>query len=92
MGTEGVKVKKFLLLLGAAAGFVLGSRAGRAPYDQLEARARQMSRKPGVRQTMDQVSGAVKGQIDTVREKVADKLPDGGNGSAQHAAAGTSAS
>jgi len=87
-----VKVKKFLFLLGVAAGFVLGSWAGRRPYEQLEARALEMSRKPAVRQTMDQVSGAIKGRADAVREKVADKHPDGANGSAQHASAGSNAS
>jgi hypothetical protein len=85
-------VKKLLFLVGVAAGFVLGSWAGRAPYEQLEAKARQVSGKPAVRETMDQVIGAVKEQAEAVKEKVADRLPHNGDGTAEHASAGTKAS
>jgi hypothetical protein len=83
-------MKRFMLFVGIAVGFVLGSRAGRGPYDQIEAKVREMSGKPAVREVVGQVSGAVKEQTAAAKEKVMDKLPSpGSNGSSEHAASGS---
>lgn len=42
-------MKKSLVSLGAIVGFIVGSRAGRGPYEHLEAKGREFSRKFGHR-------------------------------------------
>jgi hypothetical protein len=39
-------MKKITLLLGAGIGFVAGSKAGPGPYQQLEAKVRELMRRP----------------------------------------------
>lgn len=46
---------KLPLVVGGAVGFLLGSRAGRGPYEQLENRVRQLSGRPRVQRVNDQV-------------------------------------
>ena len=54
-------MKKLLLLVGAAAGFIFGSKMGRKPYERLEAKARQLAGRP-----------EVKGAVEAVSDKAAD--------------------
>jgi hypothetical protein len=49
-------VKKLLLLVGAAVGFVLGSKMGREPYERLEAQVRQLAGRPEVKGAVEAVS------------------------------------
>jgi hypothetical protein len=76
---------------GIGVGFVLGSRAGRGPYNQIEAKVKELAGKQGVRDVVGQVSGAVKEQTETAKEKVMEKLPSpsASNGSNQHASSGS---
>ena len=84
-------MKRLLFLVGIGIGFVLGSRAGRGAYDQIEAKVREVTGKPAVQDVVEQVSGAVKEQTAAAKDKVMDKLPSGSNGSTtQHAASSTS--
>src|ERR1700744_5888379 len=69
---------KITFLLGAGVGFVLGSRAGSAPYQQLESKVRQVSRRPEVKDAVDQLASTAKGQATAVTEKLGDKLPSSG--------------
>jgi hypothetical protein len=46
-------MKKFSLVLGGVVGFVLGSRAGREPYDLLVERLRQVSARPPVQSAVE---------------------------------------
>jgi hypothetical protein len=39
-------MKKITLLLGAGVGFVAGSKAGNGPYQQLEAKVRELMKRP----------------------------------------------
>jgi hypothetical protein len=41
-------MKKWILLFGIAVGFVLGSRAGRGPYKQIEGKVREVGARPEV--------------------------------------------
>lgn len=61
---------KTLVFLGAAAtaGYVLGTKAGRAQYEQIKARADEFVHDPRVRSGVSSIAGEVK--------KNADKLPD----------------
>jgi hypothetical protein len=51
-------MKKILVLLALGVGFVLGSRAGRGPYEQLERWARQVTKRPEVRQVTGQLAAS----------------------------------
>jgi hypothetical protein len=78
-------MRKITFLLGAGVGFVLGSKAGSAPYQQLESKVRQVSRRPEVREAVDQLAGTAKDQAAAVTEKVGDKLPSSGASSRDEA-------
>jgi hypothetical protein len=58
-------MKKIALLLGGIAGFLLGSYAGRGPYERVEAWARQLRRRPEVERVADQVTESA-GQLSDV--------------------------
>ncbi len=64
------------LLIGAAAGYVLGARAGRERYEQIKAFAVQASKHPAVAQLVGQGVAVV----DFVRDTVADGLDAGAGG------------
>jgi hypothetical protein len=76
-------VKKLWFLAGVGAGFLLGSRAGRGPYEQVEAKVRELGGRPEVQQAVGQVTEAAKGQAGQVAEKVTDKLPGTSNGATE---------
>jgi hypothetical protein len=78
-------MKRLLFVVGIGIGFVLGSRAGRGAYDQIEAKVREISGKPAVRDVVDQVSGVVKEQTEAAKGKVMDKLPSSADSSPRHA-------
>ena len=67
-------MKKLWLAVGAAIGFVLGSRAGRAPYEQLEAKARQVAGRPDVKRTVDAASDKVSSLATTAVSSASDKV------------------
>jgi hypothetical protein len=58
-------MKKLWLLAGMGIGFVLGSRAGREPYDQLEGKVRRFRGRP-----------EVQGAVDVAREKLHEQATD----------------
>lgn len=57
---------KLPLVAGGVIGFVLGSRAGRGPYEHLENRARQLLGQPQVQRVTDQVRESAKQVTDEV--------------------------
>ncbi len=65
---------KTTFLLGAGIGFILGSRAGRGPYQQLETKVREFTRRPEVQDKAGQVKDAAKAQASAVADKV---IPSG---------------
>ena len=58
-------MRKLSMAVGAAIGFLAGSRAGREPYEKLEGKARSIARRPDVRKLVDETS-------DTVHQKLHD--------------------
>jgi hypothetical protein len=56
---------KMSLLVGAAIGYVLGSRAGRERYEQIVAAARRFAGS----QTVQTTAGVLQAQVDTVTQK-----------------------
>jgi hypothetical protein len=84
---------KLPLVIGGAVGFVLGSRAGRGPYEQLEKRARRLVGQPQVQRVADQVGESAKYITDQVTEsakQVADAGTDVVSMAADRAAVATS--
>ena len=64
-----MKLKTLVLAAGAAAvGYVLGTKAGRAQFEQIKAKADEFAHDPRVRSGVSSIAGEVK--------KNADKLPD----------------
>src|SRR2546422_6107264 len=88
--TEGAAMRgKLMFLGGLAAGFVLGSRAGRQAYDELVRTAKKVKESP----TVQEAAGVVQAQATKVYEqgkatvtdklgqtRIGDRLLHGGNG------------
>lgn len=80
-------MKKFIFFAGIALGFFIGSAAGRGPYEQLDAKAREIANDPTVQEkaqaAKDKAGVVAKDAAATVKEKapeaaaaVKDKAPD----------------
>lgn len=71
---------KIPFILGLGAGYVLGTRAGRAQYERLKSAATQVMDNPAVRERVDaaqsKVSQVVRRQGEVVTDKVADAVKD----------------
>jgi hypothetical protein len=65
-----VTIRKTTFLLGGGIGFILGSRMGRGPYQQLERKVRAIVRRPAVQDTVGQLKDAVQEQAAAVIDKV----------------------
>jgi hypothetical protein len=67
-------MKKFLLAVGAAVGFILGSRAGRGPYEQLEAKVKGLAGRSSLQDAVSSTKEAMQSVSDaatlTIKEKV----------------------
>ena len=61
---------KATFLLGAGIGFILGSRTGRGPYQQLDTKVREFTRRPEVQDKAGQLKDAAKKQASAVAGKV----------------------
>ncbi len=68
-------MKKIALLLGGITGFLLGSYAGRGPYEHVEAWARQLRGRPEVQRVADQVTESA-GQFSDVATGAASDAAD----------------
>jgi hypothetical protein len=71
---EGTIVKKASFLFGLAAGFLLGSKAGRGPYEAVEGQVRSTIRRPEVRDAVRGAKEKAQDQVIEVAEKVGEKL------------------
>ncbi|CAM3125987.1 hypothetical protein ACSL103130_12085 [Actinomyces slackii] len=71
---------KLPFLIGLGAGYVLGTRAGRAQYERIKATATRVTEQPFVRERMDAASArvgrAVRSQGEAVAEKVAEAVKE----------------
>jgi hypothetical protein len=63
-------MKKIALLVGIGIGFVLGSKAGDAPYKQLEAKVHDLMGRPEVKDAVEQVKSTTKEQAGTIIDKL----------------------
>src|SRR5579871_898037 len=69
-------MKKFTFLLGLAAGFVLGSRTGRGPYEQLEGAVRQAVNQPKVQETLQSAADRAESVRDAALDATAEAIDD----------------
>jgi hypothetical protein len=67
-------MKKLPLLAAAAAGYVLGARAGRQRYDQIAGAARKVARDPRVQRASSKAQDAVAQQASAAAEVAKDKV------------------
>ncbi len=73
-------MRKISFLLGVTIGFLLGSRAGRRPYEQMVSKVRATARRPEVQDTIGQLKDTAKEQAAAAAHKV---------GRAQHSGEGS---
>ena len=62
-------MRKSMFLVGAGIGFILGSRSGRGPYQQLESKVREITRRPEVRNKVEQLKDTAKDQAAAAAQK-----------------------
>ncbi len=72
-------MKKLSVLVIGAAGYVLGSRAGRERYEQIKRQATKAWNKPVVQSAADNVEQAVKSTASDVGSKISDAASDAGS-------------
>jgi hypothetical protein len=77
------------LVFGAAAGYVLGTKAGRERYEQIVQTARQLTEKPQVRRVVEQAPSTVTSTVGQVADKAADKVRQAGDKVAAGSSGGT---
>ncbi len=69
-------MKKLILVIGLAVGFVLGSRMGRGPYNKLEQTARQFADDPRVQEKVEQARDTAATTAREVASTVKEKAPE----------------
>lgn len=72
---------KAALLIGAAVGYVLGTRDGRERYEQIKSKATGMWQDPKVQQKVSEVQDLAKEKAPLVKDKVAEKVGSGSDSS-----------
>ncbi len=65
-------MKKLTILLSGAAGYVLGTRAGRERYEQIKGLATKVKENPTVQEKTAQAADAAKAQAPVVKDKLSD--------------------
>ncbi|MDQ1669389.1 MAG: hypothetical protein QOE40_1450 [Actinomycetota bacterium] len=67
---------KFTFLAGFATGYVLGSKAGRARYEQIREAARAFASNPAVQSTANQLQHQATDALATAKDKASETLGD----------------
>lgn len=65
---------KFSFIVGLAAGYVLGARAGRAQYERIRATANKVMETPAVKRAVDSASAKAREVTRSVGSDVTDKV------------------
>jgi len=76
MRAEGDSVKIFTLAAGMAAGYVLGTRAGRERYEQIVAQYQKLTSHPSVTQAQEKTKQALSSRASEVITKLDPTAPD----------------
>ena len=73
-------MKKLLLVVGAVIGFVLGSRVGRRPYEQIETKVKGLTGRSSIHDAVSSTKEAVHTALDAATTSIGQKVDD----AAQH--------
>jgi phage-related minor tail protein len=76
-------MKKFTFLIGMAAGFIIGSRVGRGPYEQLEDTVRQAINQPKVQQTLQSAAEGVESVRDATLDATTEAIDNASDAAAK---------
>jgi hypothetical protein len=71
---------KIALLVGGAAGYVLGARAGRERYEEITSQARSIWQSPAVQEKATQAQDFAKQKAPILKDKVAGAAPGSASG------------
>jgi hypothetical protein len=71
---------KATFVIGFAAGYTLGAKAGRERYEQIRRTVRGLSENPAVQSAAGLLQAQAGSLVGSARDKVIDKLPIGGHG------------
>ncbi len=82
-------VGKMTFLVGAAAGYVLGAKAGREKYDQILATAKQVNENPKIQQAVETVTTKGSEIIGEAKDKIVETVPGARNATDDKATAGS---
>jgi hypothetical protein len=85
-----MKLGKLGMVVGAAVGYVLGTKAGRERYEQITASARQLLDKPQVKKVVDSVPGDLGARVEQAANRAADKVAQAGDKVASSSGSATS--
>ena len=66
---------KMTFVIGFAAGYTLGAKAGRERYEQIRRTARGLSENPAVQSAAGVLQAQASSLVETARDKVVEKLP-----------------
>ncbi len=72
---------KLVFAAGMAAGYVLGTRAGRESYEQLRSKAQKLWNDPKVQEKVSSTTGTLKSKAPVVQDSLKGVLKKGGSGS-----------
>ncbi len=73
-------MRKTTFLLGAGIGFILGSRSGRDPYERLDSKIREITRRSDVQGKVEQLKDVAKDQAAAAAQKVSLSEASSGDG------------
>jgi hypothetical protein len=73
---KGSVMKKLLLALGAAIGFIFGSRAGRRPYEQIESKVKKLTGRSSVHDVVSSTKDAMHHATDAASSTIGHKVDD----------------
>src|SRR5579864_1612349 len=69
-------MKKLMFLVGLAVGFILGSRTGRGPYEQLETAVHQAINQPKVQNTLQSAADGAESVRDAALDATSEAIDD----------------
>ncbi len=82
-------MRKLTFVIGFGAGYLLGSKAGRARYEQIMRMFRGVKENPTVQETAGVVQAQATGLYSQAKEKVGEKLGQARGGSTESSGPGT---
>jgi hypothetical protein len=83
-------MRRLAFMFGLALGFVLGSRAGTQPYEQLVSKVRSITNQPEVLDAFEEVKAAAKDRASDAVAKADEALDDAARGTSSNGSSASS--